>query len=164
MCPQRRFRFRVQASERRRVSIELKIWKHEQQEYILSFTSCITIWYGRNLKVETFLKRCHNTSRLISQAQTCKNVPQVLGKQTPWSLACFLQLFLFPKKSQLARRWFRILSFDLICLMSPGIFHICLLNLCNQCELCLRPHRVCCRACSVCRGLQGEMALSRQPW
>lgn len=91
----------------------------------------------------TPVKCCNNTSRLINQAQMHKTFPRGFwGKQTVQSHGCFLAAKSLPQiTKQLAWRQFRTLHFDLIWLMSLGIVHfvrLCLLNLCNQCELCLR--------------------------
>lgn len=112
------------------------------------------------------VKCCNNALRLINQDQMHKNFPKVLRKTNNIisRLHSSIRMSPHPLQKQAAYRQFRTLQFVLIWLMSLGIFHfnrLCLLNLCNQCELCLRPVHVCFRACSVHWGLQGEMALSR---
>ncbi len=102
----------------------------------------------------TPVKCSNNTSRLINQAQMRKKFPRGFGKTNNIiSRLLFSQQKSLPQTAQQpACRQFKTLLLDLIWLMRLGIFHFnrhCLLNLYNQCELCLRPLHVCRRACSV---------------
>lgn len=138
MCSQRSVRFSVQSlfgssSERMRNTL-ITNWSIGGYiicvlHYALPFHMAGICKWKRSLKAAT-------TPPVWSLKLKCvKMSPGFWENKRPNLLPFFSEYCLFPKIT-IACRWFKTLPFDLICLMSPGVFLICFLNLCNQCELC----------------------------
>lgn len=112
----------------------------------------------------TPVKCCNNTSRLINQAQMRKKFPQGFGKTNNIISRLLSHNKITPTNNQTIGLQ-TVQNSTLWSNLADESWHLsfhrlCLLNLCNQCELCLRPLHVCRRARSVRWGLWGEMALS----